>query len=961
MSANNSAKDFTKLWNRFTAARKKRDGKAAGKIAGELARAFPRHAAAWRAQAMVALDDGNSEAALRAAERALQQDESDSEALYLKGLAQLGDRQWQAAADSLARCLRLAPEHALAHTQLARAFQSGNRLQQALESITRARELAPDNSIVLMHSIHIHSAARRMETVLRDSRRLLELEPGNASFHNLAAVRHFEMGHFADGAGYLEKALELKPDYLEALSNRVFNAHYDPALGAADIRRLIARWRAAFSPRERPPRPETHRDPHGRITLGLVSPGLRAHPVGQMITAALEQLPAGQFQLVAYSNSDREDPLSDRIRRLCHRWHRVAGDSDSALEALIREDGVDILIDMSGHTEGNRLRLLSREPAPLIVKWVGGLVNTNGLDAIDYLISDSVETPPGCDGDYYEKLIRLPDDYICYLPPEQAPPVGELPALANGGIITFGCLNNPVKVNPQVIRQWARLLLEQSNSRLLLKGGQYNDADYCESLWYRFEQEGIERSRVLLEGPDSHSAFLATYNRIDIALDPWPYSGGLTTCEALLMGVPVITLPGPTFAGRHAATHLVNAGLPELVVNNWDAYRSRASELAADLNSLATIRRHLREILKQSPVCDAPRFGRHLATALRAVWQRHCEGLPPAALTFEKNGAARFEGSPATIDSQPFAGPALAQACRSEESGFQFRFSGKVVTLDNGARLLEEKLHEPLGQLGTFELLVFDPASRHQDAGQQARDECQYFPGTGLGDGRPATLHACLDPEASALLQPVAADAQVLAKLPLPTVALDSIEGLPGLDWLLLDQRGDLPAILDAGQQTLATTLLLQVRLAIAPLYREQPDIGDISGRARALGFQLYRIDRAEYCTRLPENTGGQTQASQLRAIDLVFIPDEQRLDSLGADRREKLAFLLHSVFGFRDLACDLLGRDSLQRATDYLREAERGGPPLWPTGTRAPRAAAADNTVSDEIDRLLGITAAPQ
>ncbi|WP_226663020.1 tetratricopeptide repeat protein [Microbulbifer aggregans] len=922
--ANTSNSQFSRTQQAYQHAWERKDFSMAEKHARKLVKSSPTQAYSWRALGACQIELAQPEQALDSLQEAMRVAPDDAHAAYLAGTAHRTLKQWDAAKEQFEQALHLNPRHAMAHTQYASILHTKGDTAGALDSIQTARALAPDNPVILTQSISIHSAARKIADVMSDCEQLLRLDDSNPQYFNLVAAKHCEMGLFDQAAEYYEKALALKPDYLEAFSNRVFNAHYDPNLSAEDIARLTTRWHNVFNPKNRPSRPETGRDAERPLTLGLLSAGLRNHPVGQMITSALEQLPAAEFKLIAYSTSDTEDRVTARLQKICSGWHRMKGYSDDVLETKIREDKIDILIDLSGHTDGNRLQLVAREPAPLIVKWVGGLVNTTGLEAIDYLISDAVETPPGCDEQYYENLIRLPDDYICYMPPNHAPAVGELPARRQGHI-TFGCLNNPAKLNDTLIREWATLLHEVANSQLLLRSAQYSDPTFCERVWQRFETAGIERSRIVMEGPAAHAEFLDTYNRIDIALDPWPYSGGLTTCEALLMGVPVITLPGPTFAGRHAATHLVNAGLPELVVDSWESYRTQARNLAGDLDSLGTIRQHLREILKQSPVCDAPRFAGHLTTALRGIWQRHCLEQAPAALTFKRDGSALFEGQAAPLQPRQTEGPNLLEASYSDEKdSFQFNFNGKLIVLDNGGRLLEEDMAETLGKLGAFEQLIFDPTSRH--LGTEQKNGLQYFPNTSLGNGAPATMYACLDPALSSALRPIDStdpNSRVLAELPLPTIALDSIEGLPGLDWLILDQRSESPAILQAGKNLLASTLLLQVRVLIQPFYEGQPDIGAITKWTHQHGFQLYRFERPQHVSRLPREMAADYPATQLHAIDMLFIPDARRMLELDGSQREKLAFLLHTVFGYYDLTYDLISMDSAERAAQYLQETK--------------------------------------
>ncbi len=933
---------FSRVKHAYRQAWKSREFEKAEKQAVLMTRRHPNYAYSWRSLGAARVELKRPADALDALAEATRLEPNDDQAFYWLGAARFALKDWNQASRDLRQCLALNPQYAQAHALLARVYSAQGLRDQAMESIDIARSLDPASPAILTQRINIFSAARRMEDVLADCQRLLELDSSNPNFYNLVATKYCEMTDFARGAHYFEEALKRRPDYLEAFSNRIFNAHYDPSLSHEDIAALIQRWRASFSPAQRPRRPESGgRDESRRLTVGLLSAGLRMHPVGQMVTSALENLSADDFRLTVYSTSDLKDVLTARMRAITDKWHNVAGHPDASVEALIQHDQVDILIDLSGHTDGNRLRLIAREPAPLIVKWVGGLVNTTGLDAIDYLISDSVETPPGRDADYLEKLIRMPDDYICYIPPEHAPPVGALPAAENG-YVTFGCLNNPAKINPELIGEWARLLAELPGSRLLLKSGQYSDTTFRERLWSDFEAAGIERERILLEGPDHHTAFLDTYNRIDIALDPWPYSGGLTTCEALLMGVPVITLPGPTFAGRHAASHLVNAGLPELVVESWDAYRARARDLAGDLDNLATVRRHLRDTLLRSPVCDAPRFAAHLSAALRGIWQRYCRDLPPAALTFGPDGSGHFEDRALPVPAVHTPALTLLKAAtRRDNAGrFQFDFTGKIVALDNGGQLLEAGAADSLLPLGAFELLVFDPLAEHTDQAARPPKGLQVFPRTTLGDGAPAVHYACLDPAFSATLKPApdaGQGARVLAELPVNTVTLDSIEGLPSLDWLLLDHRHDSLATLRHGARALADTLLIQATVCFGPGPVNRPDLAELCQWAGENGFRLYRLDPLHHHSHLPEQLGPQRQASELRTAKALLLPVPARLETLEPNRKARLAFLLHTVYGIQDLAYALLKEQDDGQAARYLADLNGEAPAQTPEIPDAP------------------------
>jgi hypothetical protein len=386
------------------------------------------------------------------------------------------------------------------------------------------------------------------------------------------------------------------------------------------------------------------------------------------------------------------------------------------------------------------------------------------------------------------------------------------------------------------------------------------------------------------------------------------------------MGVPVVTFPGPTFAGRHSATHLVNAGLPELVVHSWEHYQQRVIELASDLPSLARIRSHLREVLMGSPVCDSQRFANHFGTAMRAIWQRHCEGKPVAALTLDTHGQARFDGEAAAVALHHPMAPV-------KDAGFRFRFQGKVVTLDHGGTLIASAQFVALQKMAAFSTVAFDPASRIDNARHLAQlGELHYYPHAALGDGQPATLYACLDPAMSATLAPLAASG-VLAKLALPTLKLDAINGLPAVDWLLLDNLNDSLAVIEHGQRSLADTLLVQARVNFTPTHDQQADVGLISRCLARRGFSFYRLNNLQH----------QQHASHLVCADALFLPDATRMAALSDNQRLKLAFLLHTAYGARDVAGELLTAIDADLAAQYHKYCQ--SPSVAPEPVELPRA----------------------
>jgi predicted O-linked N-acetylglucosamine transferase (SPINDLY family) len=357
------------------------------------------------------------------------------------------------------------------------------------------------------------------------------------------------------------------------------------------------------------------------LRLGFVSADFARHPVGTFLVRVLESIDPSACTTFCYSDRVQADAMTRRIAAACGTWRESWTLDDRALAEQIRADGIDILFDLAGHT-GQRLLVFARKPAPIQATWIG-YVGTTGLAAIDYLFADRFHVPPGSEAYYRERVLRLPDGYVCFDPPADAPAVGPLPAVANG-YLTFGCFNNTAKVSPQVVALWAEVLTRIPGSRLMLKYHWLRDDRTRNRYIALFAQSGIDPARLDFTGGVAPAEVFGAYNQVDVALDPFPYSGGLTTCEALWMGVPVLTWPGETFASRHSLSHLANVGLEELVAPSREDYVARAVEWAVNLDWLAELRAGLRARVAASPLCDGPRFAANLHAALRGVWRAWC-------------------------------------------------------------------------------------------------------------------------------------------------------------------------------------------------------------------------------------------------------------------------------------------------------------------------------------------------
>ncbi|HEY1921450.1 MAG TPA: hypothetical protein VGG44_01695, partial [Tepidisphaeraceae bacterium] len=354
------------------------------------------------------------------------------------------------------------------------------------------------------------------------------------------------------------------------------------------------------------------------LRVGYVSADFREHPVGRFLLPLLRHHNPQCVQAFCYSNAIRADEMTARLKKAATAWRETAALSDADFSRVIRDDRIDILVDLSSHTAGNRLRVFAQKPAPVQITWLG-YPGTTGLAGIDYRLTDPYLDPFGQnDGVYTEKSIRLPNCFWCYEGPENGPPVGDLPA-SKSHYITFGCLNHFTKVSAGVLDLWARLLAEIPSSRLMIHTHRDNHRKLA---LRRFADAGVAADRITFVGRKSIDSYFAAYDQIDVALDPFPYGGGATTCDALWMGVPTITLRGRTAVGRGGASLLSNVGLPQFIAADLDEYIAIAKTTAGDTESLRHLRGNLRARMLQSPLMDAEQFARDMEAAFRTAWLR---------------------------------------------------------------------------------------------------------------------------------------------------------------------------------------------------------------------------------------------------------------------------------------------------------------------------------------------------
>jgi predicted O-linked N-acetylglucosamine transferase (SPINDLY family) len=530
------------------------------------------------------------------------------------------------AADILETAVLLAPESPLPTTILANSLLHLSRFSEAIPYLRKANELSPENlALKSDYAATLNRAHRYTEAKEILERMIAEHGDQPAMLCNLCNSL-VSLGLQREGVEMALRATRAAPELHLPWRTLCAALAYCENVSAAEV---FDACRKAGSTVTRGRTDELSlqmdkdsRTQGRRLRLGLLSPNLRTHPVGWLTVAAFEGLKPENFELVCFAQVPSDDTMSRRFRTASTAWHSVIGQTPTAIAATIRRANIDILIDLGGWGDQGALPACALRPAPVQMKWVGGQFHSTGLSEIDWFITDRWQTPVGSEQLYCERLLRLPDGYVCYSTPPNAPEIGQSPADITG-FVTFGCFNNLAKINRSTIAAWSRILQRVSNSRLLLKTHQFSDPITVGWIQAMFGKHGIDASRIICRGSSSHRGQLAQHADIDIALDPFPYSGGLTTCEALWMGVPVVATFGETFASRHSASHLNNVGMADWIGDDVQSYVEIAVERAHDLRRLRGLRAALRDMMKRSALCDSSRFGTNLGAALTYAWQQY--------------------------------------------------------------------------------------------------------------------------------------------------------------------------------------------------------------------------------------------------------------------------------------------------------------------------------------------------
>jgi protein O-GlcNAc transferase len=525
------------------------------------------------------------------------------------------------AAEAIAACeaaIRLNPAYEAAHYKLGNFLLAEKKFDAAIAAYNQAIRLRPDyadahanRGSALMSLGQAGQALVAYEAALRAA-------PGQASAHYNLGTALQALNRFEGAISAYENAIRLQPEYGSPHSNLVTCLHYHTGHDEAAILQAAQRFAAHVTPRSREVFANT-RETERRLRVGYVSGDFCSHTVADYFAPVLAAHDPAMVEVFCYHNNYATDDVTKKLRAAAPHWRDVAGLTDEECTARIMADGIDILVDLSGHTNKNRLGVFARRAAPVQASWLG-FWGTTGVAAMDYVISDSDTIPPGREAHYSEKIHRLPGSRFCYQPPGYAPAPAPPPSL-DGRPVVFGSFNNLAKLGPKTIMLWAQVLLGVPDAKLLLKWNSLGSEATRQELIDAFRRAGIGPERLILRGGSLHHVMLGEYADVDIALDPFPFSGGVTSCEALWMGVPVLTLPGASAASRQTLGFLRAIGRPEWAASNVEEFVRMAMTMAGNRQKLAEYRAGQRARMAGSALCAPERFTQDLEETYRTLWR----------------------------------------------------------------------------------------------------------------------------------------------------------------------------------------------------------------------------------------------------------------------------------------------------------------------------------------------------
>ncbi|MDH5526679.1 MAG: tetratricopeptide repeat protein [Nitrospirota bacterium] len=583
----------------------------------------------WFREAIQFNSEGSAAQALERCRKILKKVPKHPGALALAGVLSMDRGDAKEAIQYLQKAVKIHPGDGSVHLVLARAFRSTGDHAGARKALEQATGRGQSGARLFFEQGLLAMEEGQVSDSIRLLGKAVTLTPTSPEFAFELGVAKGIALDFPGCVQAFERAAALRPGHALSEDQALFFTLYDETLSLAEVRARHDKWGSEQMARLQNLSPIVHTnrpDPERPLRVGLISGDFRQHAVTYFLQPLLTHPNPDVFELTCYANVEKPDAVTEVQRSLVPRWRDIVYDTDAQVAQRIREDGIDILIDLSGHSTGNRLRVMALRPAPVQATWLGH-PSTTGLPTVDYRLTDRELDPPGTERFYRERHAYIEGGFCAYEPPPDsvAPEVGPLPAVANGHV-TFGSVMNPRKINERVIGLWSRVLTQVPGSQLKLLRSTFRRGEMREKFLEAFEAHGVDRSRVEITGDDNSGwdDVLGFYNTVDLSMDTFRYNGHTTTCEALWMGVPVVALSGEAYIGRVGQALYAMLDLPEMVAESEDAFVSLAVGLANDTSRLSALRAGMRDRMRASRLLDAEGFTAAFADSLRRMWREWC-------------------------------------------------------------------------------------------------------------------------------------------------------------------------------------------------------------------------------------------------------------------------------------------------------------------------------------------------
>lgn len=527
--------------------------------------------------------------------------------------------EFKKAINCFEKAIKINSHLAVPYYNLGNAQKELGDYQKAKNCFLKAIEIKSDYIEAHINLGEVFQELSEHKKAINCFKQAIIIQPNSANAYYNFGVTLEKLGEYQNAINYFQKAINLKPDYTRAHSNKLFNLFYLEEVDPKHYLFQAKKFRLSLKPINSELLLKYQFDVNPKkIKVGFVSGDFRQHPVGYFLLDMLKYLKNKNLELTAYSNSKIKDSLSVELKSHFTNWCEITDQDDEKVVNQIRKDGIHILLDLSGHSAKNRLPIFINKPAPIQASWAG-YPGSTGIPEIDYMIGDRFVTPENENGHFTEKIFRLPLMWVCFSEPDLDVRISDPPVIKNG-YVTFGSFNNLSKINDKVISLWSKILKSCPKSKIFLKAKRLDDSYLKEKIIDKFKENGINLNSIILEGSSSRSKQLNSYNKVDIALDPFPYSGGVTSLEAIWMGVPVLTKKGFRFVSHTTESINHNSGMSDWVANDENEYVKKAIKFSTDLELLTEINKNLRRKALKSPLFNSTLFAEQLNSAFWKMW-----------------------------------------------------------------------------------------------------------------------------------------------------------------------------------------------------------------------------------------------------------------------------------------------------------------------------------------------------